>query len=261
MITRRRVYEIVQVAAPGDTASRVFDLTILSFIVLSVCAIIAESVQPLRAAYSALFQALEIVSVGVFTIEYALRLWSCVASPSFSRPVRGRIRFAVTAMAIVDLAAILPFYLPFIGLDLRFIRVVRLLRFFRVAKLARYSTALQTVHIVLKARKQEILICVSFAAVLLVLASSLMYYIEPERFSSIPGAMWWGVATLTTVGYGDTFPVTPLGKLLGAIVAILGIGMFALPTAILGGGFVEELQKRKQKPKVCPHCGRQLPRT
>lgn len=259
MITRRRVYEIVQVAAPGDSASRIFDLTILTLIVLNVCAIIAETIQPLYLRYASFFRGFETLSVAVFTLEYALRLWACVSSPDFSRPVVGRLRFAVTSMAVVDLLAILPFYLPFFGLDLRFIRIVRLLRFFRVAKLARYLSALGTLRLVLKAKKQELLICVSLGAILLVLTSSLMYYVEPTRFASIPGAMWWGVATLTTVGYGDTVPITPLGKLLGGVVAILGIGMFALPTAILGGGFVEELQKRSGGPKLCPHCGREIP--
>ncbi len=182
-----------------------------------------------------------------------------MASPDFSAPIVGRLRLAVTPLALVDLFAILPFYLPFVGLDLRFIRIVRLLRFFHVAKLARYSTALRTLQTVLKAKKQELLVCLSLAAILLVLASSLMYYVEPKRFSSIPAAMWWGVATLTTVGYGDTFPVTALGRLLGWVVAILGIGMFALPTAILGGGFVEQLRKPGRTVKFCPHCGREMP--
>ncbi len=267
MVTKRRIHEIVQVAAPGDFASRIFTLTILTLIILNVLAIVAESISPLYHRFGPVFRDFEIVSVAAFTIEYFLRVWSCVASPSFSHPVLGRLRFAATPMAIVDLLAVLPFYLPFLGVDLRVIRIVRVFRLFRVAKLARYSTSLRRIHNVLRGRKEELLISFSAALVLLILASSLMYYVEhsaqPRVFSSIPAAMWWGISTLTTVGYGDTYPITPLGKMLGGLIAVFGIGMFALPTAILGGGFIEELQKNRawqgwRAAGVCPHCGRNI---
>lgn len=167
MIAKKPIHEIVQVAAPGDTTSRVFELTILTVIVLNVFAIIAETVEPLYRHYAPLFRDFEILSVAVFTVEYVLRLWSCVASPNSSRPILGRLRFAVTPMALVDLFAILPFYLPFLGLDLRVIRIVRIFRFFRVAKLVRYSASLRKMHNVFKARKEELLISFSSSVVLL----------------------------------------------------------------------------------------------
>jgi len=267
MITKRRIHEIVQVAAPGDFASRIFNLSILTLIVLNVFAIIAETIAPLYHRFGPVFRDFEIVSVAVFSVEYVLRVWSSVASPDFSHAVLGRLRFAATPMAIVDLLSVLPFYLPFLGADLRVVRILRVFRVFRVAKLARYSASLRRIRNILRNKKEDLLVSFSAALILLILSSSLMYYVEnaaqPETFSSIPAAMWWGITTLTTVGYGDTYPITPLGRILGGMIALFGIGMFALPTAILGGGFVEELQKSRSGPgtravRVCPHCGRNI---
>jgi len=259
---KRRVYEVLEVAPPGDRASRVFDIFILCLIGLNVLALVAETVESIHIRAPTFFKWFETVSVIIFTVEYLLRLWSCTAATAYALPVRGRLRFAVTPLAVVDLLAVLPFYLPFIGIDLRFIRAIRLFRLFRVAKLGRYSTALRTLGRVAAARKAELLITVFMLGLLMVLASSAMYFIEhdaqPEAFSSIPATMWWAVATLTTVGYGDIYPVTALGKALGAAIAILGIGMFALPTGILGAAFVEEIQKPSATPRICPHCGRPI---
>ena len=259
---KKRVWEILDVAKPGDRASRAFDLFILSLIGLNVVALVLGTVRPVYEVAPALFNGFELFSVAVFTVEYLLRVWSCTASPRFSSPLRGRLRFAVTPLALIDLCAILPFYLPFLGIDLRFVRAVRLTRLFRVMKVARYSEAIRTFGRVFAAKKEELLISVFVMSLLLLFASSVAYFAEneaqPNKFSSIPAAMWWAVSTLTTVGYGDVCPVTALGKVVAAIVAVLGIGMFALPTAILGAGFVEELQSRKRRQTVCPHCGRDL---
>ncbi|HPD13817.1 MAG TPA: ion transporter [Planctomycetota bacterium] len=258
---RKRTWEILDVAKPGDKASRAFDIFILWLIAANVVALVLETVRPIHAAAPLLFDGFEVLSVVAFTIEYVLRLWSCTVSERFARPLRGRLRFAVTPMALVDLLAILPFYLPFFGVDLRFVRAVRLTRLFRVMKVARYSEALRTFSRVFRAKKEELLVAAFVMVLLLLFASSLMYFAEnedqPERFSSIPAAMWWGVATLTTVGYGDVCPVTTAGKLIAAIVSVVGIAMFALPTGILGAGFVEEVA-RKRWPRVCPHCGKEL---
>jgi voltage-gated potassium channel len=167
----------------------------------------------------------------------------------------------MTPLAVVDLFAILPFYLPFTGIDLRFLRIMRMMRIFRVAKLGRYSQSLQMLQRVIMIKKEQ-LICSLFILLLLVIvAASMLYYaengVQPEVFSSIPASMWWAIATLTTVGYGDVYPVTGLGKLMASIIAVLGIGMFALPTGILGAGFVEEMSQR-QKPSRCPHCGKEI---
>ena len=260
---KRRTYEILEKASLNDVASQVFDIFIMSLIALNVVAVILQTVESLSSRYSQFFHVFEVCSIVVFTAEYAMRLWSCTAEQKDPKTIRGRVRFATSPLAMVDLIAILPFYLPMLlPLDLRFIRVVRLFRLFRLFKMARYSEALKTFGNVLRAKKEELFITLFVVFILLIVASSLMYLIEnqvqPERFSSIPAAMWWGVATLTTVGYGDIFPVTPLGKVLGAIIALLGIGMFALPAGILGSGFVGEIQKKTRSIQVCPHCGKNL---
>ena len=156
----------------------------------------------------------------------------------------------LTPLAIIDLLAILPFYLPMIiPLDLRFIRAVRLFRLFRLFKMGRYSKAVFILKKVLKEKKEELVLIIFVIFLLLIIFSSLMYFIEkeaqPEAFSNIPEAMWWGIITLTTVGYGDVYPITPLGKILGALIAFLGIGMFALPAGILGSGLVEIVRKKE----------------
>jgi voltage-gated potassium channel len=149
-----------------------------------------------------------------------------------------------------------------IRLDLRFLRAVRLIRIFRVFKVGRYSESMKLFGNVLKAKKEQLVITLFAVFILLTIASSLLYYVEneaqPDAFSSIPSTMWWGVSALTTVGYGDMYPITPIGKILGAIISLLGIGLFAMPTGILSAGFVEEIRRRREQDKVCPHCGERL---
>lgn len=260
---KKRIFEILEVAAPGDLPSKIFDIFIMTLISLNVIAVIIETVEWLSSQYMVFFRNFEIFSVGIFTIEYISRIWSCTTNTRFENPILGRIRFALTPLLIVDLLAVLPFYLPMIvPLDLRFLRALRLLRIFRMFKMGRYSESLKMFGSVIKAKKEEIVIVLFVILILLIISSSLMYFVEnesqPQAFSSIPHAMWWGVATLTTVGYGDVYPVTPMGKFLGAIIAILGIGMFALPTGILASGFIEEIQKRRIKRMICPHCGKDI---
>lgn len=258
---KKRIFEILEVAKPGDLASRTFDIFIIGLISFNVIAVILETVKSLSIQYGILFRNFEIFSIAVFTIEYISRIWTCTNNEKFRQPILGRIRFALTPLLVVDLMAILPFYLPMlIPLDLRFLRILRLVRIFRMFKMARYSESLKILGNVFGTKKEDLLITVFVISILLIVASSFMYFIEnkaqPEAFSSIPQAMWWGVATLTTVGYGDVYPITPAGKILGAIISLLGIGMFALPTGILASGFTEEIQRRRSKPETCPHCGK-----
>jgi voltage-gated potassium channel len=233
---RRRVREIVAVARPGDHISRAFDISIVMLILLNVAAMIAESVASVRAVLEDDFIAFEYFSVAVFSLEYLLRVWSCVEDPLYAHPVFGRLRFALTPLALVDLLAVLPFYLPFVKMDLRMLRILRIMRIMRLAKLGRYSDSLQTLGRVMGSKKEQLISTVFILVILLVIASCLMYYAEnqtqPDHFSSIPAAMWWAVTTLTTVGYGDVFPMTTIGKLLGSVIAVLGI----CPPAFSGPG-------------------------
>jgi len=253
---RGRIWEILEVADDDDRESRNFDIFIMTLILLNVVAVILETVDSLSSRYGVFFSIFEVFSVTIFTIEYILRLWTCTvitADKGFWKTLKGRIKFALTPFALIDLMAILPFYLPMIfAVDLRFLRILRLLRFGRLFKILRYSSApVDIIRDVLKGKKTELGIALSVVIILLVFASSLMYFVEhaaqPNAFPNIPAAMWWGVATLTTVGYGDVYPITPMGKSLGAIIAMLGILMFALPTGILSSGFTEKIREEPEE--------------
>lgn len=166
-------------------------------------------------------------------------------------------------MAAVDLLSILPFYLPMVfTFDLRMLRSIRLLRIFRIFKIGHYSEDLRMFTRVFHAKRGELFITGFAGAILLLVASSVMYFLEnqaqPQVFDSIPHAMWWGIATLTTVGYGDVYPVTTAGRFLTGVISILGIGLFALPAGILGAGFYEEVSNRRKASQKCPHCGMPL---
>ncbi len=258
---QRRAHEILEVAPGGDRVSQALDFFIIGLILLNTVALILSTVKPIYLVAPQLFHYLEGVSVSIFLAEYLLRLWACTAEPQYSHPVYGRVRFALSPLLLIDLLAIVPFFLPLLGVDdLRFLRAVRLLA--RAARLGRYFSGIRTLGKVIQSRGYELLTVVLVLTVMLVLASALMYFAEhlaqPEAFASIPEAMWWSIITLTTVGYGDVSPVTPLGKVMAGVIAIMGIGMFALPAGILGSGFLEEIQRRNNKPQVCPHCGEEL---
>jgi voltage-gated potassium channel len=260
MSLRRRAYELLELDRPDDRWARAVKLGIGAIIVANVVGLVLESHLEPGDPRLAWLDALEAFSVAVFTVEYAVRLWTAVEQPEYSAPVSGRLRYALTPLVVVDLLAILPFFLPMvIAADLRVMRVLRLFRLGRVLKLGHYSASLQLLARIIQRSKHDLASCIFLIAVLLVLAASLMYYAEtdaqPEAFSSITGALWWGIATLSTVGYGDIVPVTHLGKVLGAVVAMLGIGLFALPAGIIASAYVEELKSRADRP-ACPHCGK-----
>jgi len=264
---RHRLHEILEAPEPKDTPSTVFNVFITTLIILNVIFVSMETVKGLSAQHRVFFKAFEIFSVIVFTIEYLLRLWTITVNPHYRKAGTGRLRYIATPFALVDLVAILPFYillfLPALGIfDLRFIRAARLLRLLRVAKLGRFAESLHTLTIVAKRTWHELLITLMALFVLLIITAGVMYYVEnpaqPQAFSSIPASMWWAVAALTTVGYGDIYPITPLGKLLGGVVAVMGVGLFGLPAGILAAGFIEEIRSRHRKVHTCPHCGKPL---
>lgn len=234
---------------------------IYGLIILNVVALIFESYREIRGEYYTLFQVIETFSVIIFTIEYLLRLWVADIDKNSNY---SRFKFAISPLGLIDLFAILPYYLPMIfPIDLRVIRILRLLRLLRIFKLGRFSKSLKTISEVLKETKADLAITLFVAFILLVLSSTLMYHFEsevqPDKFASIGHSFWWAVATLTTVGYGDVYPVTAIGKLLSAVIALIGIGFVALPTGIISSAFVEKIQKKKRKNQVieyeCPECG------
>lgn len=264
MKIKNRVWEILENTKSDDKYGRLDDYFILSLIFLNVVAVILGTVKSIENEFGTLFNYFEIFSVAVFTLEYVLRIWSCTSDRKYSDSFFGRLRYGLLPLSIIDLVAILPFYLPILGIDLRFVRIFRLIRIFRIAKAARYISSLKLFGNVFKAKKEELIITSTVMIILLIVASSFMYIFEsnaqPDKFTDIPSTMWWAIATLTTAGYGDVYPITSEGKIIASIVAVLGIGLFALPTGILGAGFVEEFQKSKAhlEKHICPHCGKEI---
>lgn len=258
---KKTVYEIIEEAEPGNRPSEIFDVFLITLIALNVVALIVGTVEEIHRLSPGAFYLFEVISVGIFTVEFLLRVWTCTENPKYAHPIRGRLQYLVSPLALIDLLAVLPVYLVFFvnlhGLDLRFLRVVRLLA--RIVRLGRYFSSLRTLGTVLHTKRGELVAVVSVLLLLLVMTSSMMFFAEhqaqPEEFANIPSAMWWSIITLTTVGYGDVFPVTAAGRLLAGVIAIVGIGLFALPAGILGSGFMEELAREGQEPVRCPHCG------
>lgn len=280
---RHRVHSLLDGPEPTPFALAV-RIALAVLIVANVAAIAAETVPTMPATWQPWFRAFEHASLAVFSAEYLLRAFAAPEQPAY-RGRLGRLRWVASPWALLDLAAVLPGLLVLTGVDLRFLRVVRLSRLLRIAKLSRYSLAAQTLVAVLRGKAADLLSLLFLLVVLLVLSSTLMYHLEheaqPQLFSSIPATMWWGIVTLTTIGYGDMTPVTAGGRVLGGLIAILGIGMFALPAGLLGAAFVDELGKARQRRhghdgphegsgdgtdggtdggEACPHCGRALPK-
>ena len=261
---RRRVHEILETGESGDRVSQTVDILLMLLIIGNVAALVISTDEEIHSSAPALFFWFETASFGIFIIEYGLRVWACVSDERYSHPVRGRLRFAMNPLMLADAAALLSFLFlvvvpPDGGLNLVVFRALRLVG--RLARLGRYSPGLRDLGLAIAMRRNEMLAVVSVVAALLVLASSLMFYVEhdaqPDKFASIPAAMWWSIITVTTVGYGDVSPITPMGQLLAGVIALLGIGIFALPAGILGSGFMEQVNQRRSRPviRICPHCG------
>ena len=245
---RRRTYELLD-----PTLETVWDRIVhhglIALVLINVIAVILDSVPSLSARYRPILTGIEIASVVVFTLEYVLRLWSCVEHMPYAGrpPWRMRLAWARTPAAIVDLIAVVPFYGALASTaDLRVLALFRLVRFF---KLARYSSGLASLADAIYAERRSLLATLLILGGLVLTTATMMHLAEreaqPDRFGTIPDAMWWAVVTLTTVGYGDVVPVTPLGKVVAGLTAILGIAMLALPVGIIATAFSEVIHRRE----------------
>lgn len=290
MITRRQIFRIIDEDARDYRPSRLFNGMIILLIILNVVAIIFESDDYYAVKYGIVFDQIEFWSVIIFGLEYLLRL----STADFIYPEKKGwgpfLRYFRSPLAIIDLLAILPSIIIIIApytvylagaMDFRVIRLLRTLRLLRVFKITRYSSSLRMIITVFREKGRELGVTIFITFILMVLSSTLMFYVEHEaqedQFPNILATFWWAVATLTTVGYGDVYPITPAGKILGGVIALLGIGLVALPTGILSSAFVDKMERRKDKeeserekkeaeenidkvPKTpfCAHCGKEL---
>jgi voltage-gated potassium channel len=264
---RSAVYNLIRDDDENNVAASIFDGLIITLIAINVLLVILDTFNGFLAATLKAFRFVEVGSVIIFTIEYTLRLWTADFMRSDMSPAKARFRYAVSFMALVDLFAILPFYLPFIFVvDLRVLRMVRLLRLLRLLKINRYTSALSAVGGVIRRKASQLISSMVVVLILMVMASVIMYSVEneaqPEVFQNAFSGLWWAIATLTTVGYGDIFPITALGKVLSAVIALLGIGLVAVPTGIISAGFMEGVDKdndeKPEEKRFCPYCGKNL---
>ena len=247
---RQKTFELLDTGSSNLTGKLV-DWFLMALIAINVIAVIMETETWFHDKFENQLYWLELFSVFVFTIEYVLRMWSCPEDPIYTKTSSqiARLKYTVTPMAIIDLVAIAPFYLAFLfNIDLRFLRVLRLLRIF---KLTRYSEAMTTLLKVLKDEISSFAAAIFIMLVIMIIAASGIFLVEhdhqPEVYGSIPQSMWWSIVTLTTVGYGDVYPVTTIGKLFAAVIMVAGVGLVALPTGILASGFSDNLHRNREK--------------
>ena len=231
--------------------SRLVDIFLFVLILLNVTAVCLESVKSIRDSFGYEFFIFETISVVIFSIEYLLRVWSASSSSdSISKNlIKKRLKYIFSFTGLIDLLAILPSLLPLLfSVDLRWLRVLRLLR---LLKISHYSSALEDLFSAIHHERSSFAAASYLFILALFFASSLMYVaensVQPDKFSSIPETMWWGLITLTTVGYGDVSPVTPLGKIIGAFTAIMGVCTVALLTGIVASAFANQ---RAQKAAI-----------
>ena len=245
---RRRLYVLLDPTAWPKKGLSPLNRVIAILICVAVALAILESEPVIYARRERLFFWSEVLFIIVFTTEYAARIWVAAENPAYAGRW-GRLRYAVSFPALIDLIALLPLLLTLVGSEAFLLRLFRLARILRLARLGRYSSALDAISYAIRSRRYELYMSLSIAGLLLLVSSTLLYVVEsetqPDTFGSIPRAMWWSIATLTTVGYGDAFPVTPIGKILAGFTAITGIGIIAMPTGILAAAFSEALQKQR----------------
>ncbi|WP_421723005.1 cyclic nucleotide-gated ion channel [Bauldia sp.] len=245
---RRQVFEVVEGGARQVFLSRLFACILITLILVNVIAAVFETVPTMSSAYQTAFWWIEAVSVLAFTVEYFVRLWICVEHPrARDLPAwRARLNYIFTPAAIIDLIAIVPFFVVLLGgADVRTMVLIRLMRLF---KLGRYSTGFQSLYEAIRRERQALLASFLVLTSVVLISASLAYIAErraqPEDFGTIPDSIWWALVTVTTVGYGETVPATLGGRIVGGLTMITGILMIALPVAIIGSSFAEVVRQR-----------------
>lgn len=289
--TKKKVHGLLHPEIVGDERwDKIINVFIIVLIILNVIAVMLETVPSLHDDYyeQQFFHYFDLISVIIFTVEYILRIWSSNYDDKYKHSLWGRFKYMLTPAMLIDVLAILPFYIHvLVGFDLRVLRILRLMRFFRLFRLTAYMKSAQMIANVFKKRINELVLSFILVVFLVIIASCAIYFAEhhqdakaeilaveqqfpidevklqelenAEKFSSIPATIWWAVVTLTTTGYGDMVPVTPVGKAMAVVIMLTGVAFFALPAGIITAGFLEEFRiNRIKKTHKCPYCGEDL---
>ena len=252
MITQRRIFEILEKGTADDSQSKYCDLFLSILIVVNLIAVCLETIDSLFIRYETIFVFIELISVAIFAVEYGLRIWSRPAALNHRRKTATgkRLAYIFSFTGIIDLLAILPSILPLLlgGVDLRWLRVLRLMR---LLKFSHYSSALEDLFSAVRHEWRSFVATLYLLILAIFISSSLIYIcehkVQPEHFGSIPDAMWWTVVTLTTVGYGDVIPMTVLGKFIATLTALMGVCVVALLTGIVATGFTNQVSMRRHQ--------------
>jgi voltage-gated potassium channel len=248
---RSRVYKQLSPNAWPGTGLSPANWLLSIIIVLGSLSAIVETEVTLVHSYGQLFRAVELTCGVVFSAEYLARIWSVVEQQPDVSHARQRFQFLITPIALFDLMVIAATFVPMIGINVLALRIFRLIRILRIAKLGRLSSAMQRLSFAIHSRRYELLLTVGLAICLLIAGATALYLVEgegqPDKFGSIPRALWWAVITLTTIGYGDVYPITALGKVVAALVAVVGVGLVAMPTGILAAAFSDAMQNDRRK--------------
>jgi len=268
-VSKKKVHGLLHPEIVGDKHwDKIINIFIIVLIILNVVAVIVETIKSIHDQYRHFFYYFDLISVSIFTLEYVLRVWSSNHEEKYKHSLWGRLKYMVSAGALIDLIAILPFFLNIIfgfSIELREIRMLRLLRVFRLFRLTAYMKSAHMITNVFKKRINELMLSLVLVIFLIIVASCAIYFAEHQhpvnqyKFTSIPATMWWAVVTLTTTGYGDMYPMTHIGKAMSMVLMLTGVAFFALPAGIITAGFLEEFRmNRVKKTHRCPSCGEHI---
>jgi voltage-gated potassium channel len=253
---RKQLFHILHKPARQNPWARYVNYLLAALIVSNAALVAIETLPSIGAKFHSIFVMFEVASTSLFALEYLARIWVCVEQGRYAHPVFGRIRYALSPLPILDLIVILTFWSV---VDLRFLRVARMVRLLKVLNLAHFEDSLQRVAAALSRRKELLIVAMALMVFCIYASAAILYQVEhnaqPNTFSSIPETLWWAMTTLTTIGYGDMVPITPFGKLCAGLISVFGIGVFALPTAIVTAAIVEA-GATDRGIVICKHCGK-----
>jgi voltage-gated potassium channel len=255
--------KLYQLLDGRSKSARILNGSFAILILLNIVAVILDSYQKINIRFSHEFYIFEVFSIVVFSIEYVFRVITAPYKYDGKYSIKNFVRYIISPLAIIDLMSILPFYLPLLlKMDLRFIRIVRVFRLVRIMKIKRYSKSLDIIIRILKKKRTDLAMTVIIIGILLLLSGSVMYYVEndlqPDLFPNILQSSIWALKTMVFLGYENP-PLSIIGKILGLIITLLGLGWIAMPISIISSGFVEEIDRQKEcEPIKCPHCGKEI---